>query len=89
MIRRGDFGPLSQSGHSDRFERGHMSKSTEVELEVTVKVVTDKALLINDGKIDVWLPKSQISDWSGSEELDRNVTSVFVPEWLAIEKGLV
>lgn len=66
-----------------------MSKSADVELEVTVKAVTDKALLINDGKIDVWLPKSQISDWSGSEELDRNVTSVFVPEWLAIEKGLV
>jgi hypothetical protein len=31
----------------------------------------------------VWIPKSKISD----EAVDR--TSIFIPEWLAIEKGLV
>lgn len=66
-----------------------MGKNTEVEIAVVVKAVTDKAILINDGKIDVWIPKSQITDYAGSDDLDQRVTSIFVLEWLAIEKGLV
>jgi hypothetical protein len=67
-----------------------MKKSVDVELEVRVKAVTNKAILVStDGSNQVWLPKSQISDWSDSEELDHHTTSIFVPEWLAIEKGLV
>ena len=67
-----------------------MGKQADVELDVKVKAVTDKAILVStDGTNQVWLPKSQITDWSGSDELDSSTTSVFVPEWLAIEKGLV
>lgn len=67
-----------------------MKKDNDVELEVKVFAETEKALQVSvDGELRVWLPKSQISDWSGSEDLDRNVTSVFVPQWLAEEKGLV
>lgn len=67
-----------------------MSKQQDVELAVTVKVVTDKAILVStDGTNQVWLPKSQITDWSGSEELDHTTTSIFLPEWLATDKGLV
>ena len=68
----------------------YSKRNSEVELEVTVKAVTDKALMVTvDGVTNVWLPKSQITDWSGSEWLDHNVKSVFLPEWLATEKGLV
>lgn len=62
----------------------------EIELEVQVRAVTDKAMLVStDGTNQAWVPKSQISDWAGSEELDMRTTSIFLPEWLATEKGLV
>lgn len=61
----------------------------DVEIECTVKVVTDRAILIYDGKQEVWIPKSQVSDYSGSDDLDTTVESIFIPEWLAIERGLV
>lgn len=64
--------------------------SKEVELEITVKAVTERALLVTtDGDNEAWIPKSQITDYSGSENLDARVTSIFISEWLATEKGLV
>lgn len=67
-----------------------MGKSSEVEIAVQVIAVTEKALLItSDGANRIWIPKSQISDYAGSEDLDSKVTSIFVSEWLATEKGLV
>ena len=69
---------------------GYTKKSHEVELAIQVIAVTDKAILItSDGTNHVWIPKSQITDYAGSEELDMKVTSIFVSEWLATEKGLV
>ena len=42
---------------------------------------TDKAILLNDGTKDVWLPKSQVQD---------NGDGTFtIPAWLAEEKELV
>jgi len=67
-----------------------MSNVKEIELAVRVRTVTEKAMLVsNDGETYVWVPKSQITDWSGSEELDMKVETIFLPEWLATEKGLV
>lgn len=63
--------------------------SKEVEIECEIRAVTEKAVQIYDGKNTVWLPKSQITDWSGSENLDSNVESIFVPLWLATERGLI
>ena len=63
--------------------------SKEVELDVKVKLVTDKAIQIETERGTNWVPKSQITDYSGSELLDHNVTSIFIPEWLASEKGLI
>lgn len=60
-----------------------------VELEVQVRAVSERAMLVQTEVGQAWIPKSQISDYSGSEELDSQVESIFVPEWLAIEKGLV
>lgn len=58
----------------------------QVEIECEVRVITEKALLIFDGKNEVWIAKSQISD--ECEELGRT-TSIFIPEWLALERGLI
>lgn len=64
--------------------------NTEVEILVVVKRVTERAILVNHGvEKEEWLPISQISDWCGSEEVGIGTTSVFIPEWLAIEKGMV
>ena len=60
-----------------------MSEVKTVEIECEVKRETDKAKLIFDGKREVWIPKSMISDET------EDGSSIFIPEWLAIEKGLV
>jgi hypothetical protein len=63
--------------------------SREVELELLWKGETAAAYLVTDdedGK-DVWLPKSQVEIEEGAEL--QSVSSFLIPEWLAIEKGLV
>jgi len=67
-----------------------MSKT--VEIEVRVKLVTGKAILVDfGGKQDTWVPISQVSDWCGGPDdaPGLGTTSIFVPEWLATEKGMV
>lgn len=58
----------------------------QVEIECEVLAETEKAILIFDGKREVWIAKSMISD--GCEEAGET-KSIFIPEWLAIEKRLV
>lgn len=56
-----------------------------VDIDVEIKHMTDKAVLVSDGDNDVWLPLSQT-------EVEDNVDGtgvVTIPEWLAIEKGLL
>ncbi len=68
------------------------SPSPIIEVEVVVRRVTDKAILVNHGvPEEVWVPKSQISDWSdGPDDAPGyGTTSIFIPEWLATEKGMV
>lgn len=59
----------------------------EIEIAVDIKRETDKAYLVFDGAREAWIPKSQITDYT--EERDGQITSIFIPEWLAEEKGLV
>lgn len=64
------------------------SPSRDVEIEVVVKRSTERAILVNFGvKEEVWVPKSQINDFCG--ENVEEATSIFIPEWLATEKGMV
>jgi hypothetical protein len=66
--------------------------SSIIEIAVVVKHTTAKAILVNFGvKEEVWIPKSQISDWCDGpdDEPGYDTTSIFIPEWLAIEKGMV
>ena len=61
-----------------------------VEIEVQVRAQTKAAILIYDGKTECWIPKSQITDFTGEgDEPDMTTTGIFISEWLAGEKGLI
>lgn len=61
-----------------------------VEVDCHVIKETEKALLLNDGKIESWVPKSLVEDMSFHKETDIQKTcTVTMPEWLAIDKGFV
>lgn len=64
-----------------------MSTNTEW-IDVTVIAATDKAVLLNNGKDEAWIPRSQIVD--EEETLAKGVaTRVEVPVWLLEKAGLV
>lgn len=58
----------------------------DIEIAVEVRAETPKALLVFDGKTEVWIPKSQIHD-QGEDK--GQITSIFITEWLATQKGLL
>jgi len=58
----------------------------EIEIAIEVRARTDKALMVFDGKTECWIPRSQISDYSGEE---NSPETIFIPEWLALNKGLI
>lgn len=64
-----------------------MGLAKEVEISCEIRRETEKAFLVYDGKREVWVPKSQITDYG--ETSPGVVYSIFLPEWLAIEKELV
>lgn len=59
-----------------------------IEIDVTVKAATELALLVNDGKTEVWIPRSWIADVSPDTDADFEIESIFMTEWHATEKGL-
>jgi hypothetical protein len=64
--------------------------SEKVELELYVEGETAMAYAVTEGEPDsptIWLPKSQV-DVLGRSTLG-SVATFEVPEWLAVEKGLV
>lgn len=64
-----------------------MSQGHDIEIAVIVKGETAAAYLVDfGGKEEVWVPKSQISD--ECEEKGKLV-SIFIPEWLALKKGMI
>ena len=60
------------------------------EVVVTMKHQTERAVLINDGTVDHWLPKSQVyPEDSGGVFPEKGITfTLMVPEWLAKKLGL-
>lgn len=58
-----------------------------VEIAVEVRRETPAAYLVFDGKTEVWIPKSQVSDHSESHA--GEIETIFIPEWLAYDKGLI
>ena len=57
-----------------------------IEVDCDLKYETDKAYLIVKGDQEYWLPKSQVET---DCTVPQNGGTIYVPEWLAIEKGLV
>ncbi len=57
---------------------------------VTLEAETDKAWMVDGGTDErVWLPKSQIMDYSENEYKSGDTIEIEVPEWLAFKKGLI
>ena len=52
-----------------------------------LKYETDKAILVNDGTNEFWLPKSRISFEKNNDGIPGSIT-VKVPEWLLRKKGV-
>ena len=65
-----------------------MMKSNLIDLDVEVTARTEKAVLVHTGnKADaVWLPLSQVEV---CETGFAGIETVTLPEWLALEKGLI
>jgi hypothetical protein len=62
------------------------------EVDVLVKQESAKAIGCDDGKGGLfWLPKSQIEGrWTISgTNLEGKMSTIIIPEWLAMDKGLV
>ena len=76
-----------------------MASDELVEVGCEYVTQTDDAVMVrvyvgtSKSSSSVWLPKSQIDDYSGFddyEDLDRDdPISLFIPMWMAEEKGLV
>ena len=69
-----------------------MGRSKIVEVDCEVEHSTDKAYLVSTGttKEPVWVPKSVVDDYSFDTVNGAEViTSIFIPEFIAIEKGLI
>ena len=54
-----------------------------------IKIKTNKAVLINDGTRDAWIPTSQIEDPDPAELEAGQHVELLLPEWLCKEKGLI
>jgi hypothetical protein len=62
-----------------------MGKDKLADIDVEVLRETDKAWCVHDGVKSVWVPKSQ-----AEIEITKDRIGVLtLPEWLAVEKGLV
>ncbi len=61
--------------------------SEPIEIWVELIMITNAAILINDGQTEAWLPKSQIEYDDDAEPGDT--IDIEMPEWLAVEKDLV
>jgi hypothetical protein len=57
-----------------------------VEIFVEIKRRAQKAVLVSDGAVEVWLPLSLIDIEPGNK---YNQATITLPEWLAKEKGMI
>jgi len=69
-----------------------MSAVEQVEIDCTIKHETHEgeedmgAYLVDNGNLEVWVPKKMVTDYC---EEHGAITSIFIPVWLAEDKGLV
>ncbi len=53
-----------------------------VDISGELQAETEKAYLLFDGTTKIWLPKSQV-EWNDETK------TMTMPEWMALEKGLI
>jgi len=63
--------------------------SDNVEIFCTIEHTTDSAILIDDGDKLVWIPRSLIEEMDGDEEELGSAITISIPEWKALEEGLI
>ncbi len=63
--------------------------TVKVDVEIKRNRPNEDAVLVSDGDQDVWIPRSQIKDQEDDDLEEGEDTSIWIPEWLAINKGLV
>jgi len=69
-----------------------MNATEQVEIDCTIKHETHEghenmgAYLVDNGDVEEWVPKRMVSDYC---EEHGAITSIFIPLWMAEEKGLV
>lgn len=59
-----------------------MARKELVDIAAELRHETDAAYLVDDGTRKVWLPKSEV-------EYDVGEGTFTMPEWLALDKGLI
>jgi hypothetical protein len=81
--------PLSLKALTSWSREWTLQPNILIEFSVEFRRQTEHALLVFDGFVEMWLPKSQL-EYDKDLDLERGVTfTVSVPEWLAEEKGLI
>jgi len=65
-----------------------MSRTEPVEVMGVLKAATGKAMLLDTGDGEHWIPRSQATIVSGDDNKVGDELVIEIPEWLAIEKGL-
>jgi hypothetical protein len=77
------------TGVNERKKTGNLAQDETYEIECCVKRQTTKAILIEtENEEELWIPKSQIDSWNNSEPINK-INSIFIPLWLAKEKGIM
>lgn len=59
-----------------------------VELTLEIKKETDRAILVSDGDVTEWIPKSQLECDPEPSDV-KGLFDISIAEWIAEEKGLV
>jgi hypothetical protein len=67
------------------------TKLVEIECEILHTTYYDysddpKSIKINDGKNEAWIPWSLVTDYCEEKGV---ITSIFIPDWWAIDNGLI
>jgi len=65
-----------------------MTDKEYIEIPCDVLLLTELAVMIDDGDKKVWIPKSQM-DPDEVPDGPATGTSIFIGEWIAQEKGLI
>jgi hypothetical protein len=68
----------------------NLSPTETIEIACRVVAANADAWKISDGYHEVWIGKSQITDFiEDQRSCGKFVSSIFVPVWLARDKGLI